>query len=977
MRTIRTLLAASALTLAVAAPRSAQAQLAPWHNWRTLETKHFHVHVRAGLEREARAAAAVAERAYEQLSGELAPPRGGIDLVLADDADYSNGNATPFPSNRIVIYATPPIETQSLRFNDDWLRLVITHELTHIFHLDRTRGIWSLAQLFMGRGPDLFPNLYGPSWLTEGLAVYYESRFTEGGRLKDSEHRLLAQTSALEHQLPQLDALSLSTPLFPNGERAYGYGSLLVEYLARSRGDTTIRKLVDIQARAIIPYRLNHESQLAFGISFKDAFKVWRDSVQLSAGASRPPLPAWRELTAHAYYATDPRWLNDSTLIYAASDGRNATAAYRLSLNGTRQSLGRRNSLGASVPLADGSLLFAQLEITAPNVVRSDLFIQHNGKQRQFTHGMRLVQPDASRSGDIVAVQYGANRTSLVLLDANGKLQRVLRDAGADETWSEPRWSPAGSMIVAAHRTHGGTYSIEVLDLATGDARAIDRGNYLISAPSWSPDGASVLYVSEASGTPLVMRRSIIGEPRTNANVASASVTASENVATPEVSPNGLLLAAATLRANGFHLGVAPLTGLALSSTTPAPPVAAPIDSEPLAPGDFHPYHAWRSLFPHYWYPVVEEAPGRGTRLGAKTTGSDVLGRHAYSAYLTVPTTGSFPTAGFAYHYAGFRQPVIDADVFQDYTLELTLKNGGTTNVVGYVLRQVRDASLAATFVRPRIRTYSSFSVGIGAEHRAFLADPAEFLKQVDPGYSRTYMFPRAFVSAQWSNTQRPLLSISPEDGISLAVTARERARSDSIAATTSTSVVGTASLFKSLDLPGFAHHVLAVRLAAGAADNHASTSFEVGGISGGNVEIFPGYVVGETRRTFGVRGFPAAAISGTRALAAQVEYRLPALLGGRGLGSLPFFFDRSSITAFADAANASCGQSPRFNVCSPVSRIGRTIASVGSEAVLSGTVISWDVPQTLRFGFAVPVAGRDIGTPSSISGYVGFGLSF
>ena len=972
----------ASILLLFAATGHATAQLAPSHNWRTLETQHFHVHVRAGLEREGRAAAAAAERAYRQLSSELTPPRGTIDLVVADDADYSNGSASAFPSNRIIIYATPPIEVQSLRFNEDWLQLVITHELTHIFHLDRARGIWNIAQHVFGRGPDLFPTSYGPSWLTEGLAVYYESRFTQGGRLKDSEHRLLAQTSALEHQLPHLNQLSLASPRFPGGERAYAYGSLLVEYLAASRGDSTIRRFIDEQSGGLNPYRINHESMRAFGISFADAFNAWRDSVQASVGVSQLPVSGWRELTTHGYYATDPRWVNDSVLVYASNDGRSNTAQVELSLNGTRRSLGRRNSLGASIPLANGGWLFSQLEYTRPNEVRSDLFVERDGHQRQLTHGMRLVQPDAARDGRIVAVQLGAARSSLVLLDSAGTLQRVLRTAEPDETWSEPRWSPAGNAIAAAHRAHGGVYSLEVIDLATDSTRAIDRGRYLISMPSWAPDGRALVYASEEFGTPTLVRRSteVGASPSNQRGATSVVVSASENIVTPELSPDGRNLAASTLRADGYHIGVAPApTAIAPPGvyTVRAVTPATPVDSQPLAAGEYHKYSAFKSALPRYWYPVIEEAPGRGTRLGAKTTGYDVLGRHAYSAYLTVPTTGMYATAGVGYRYAGFQQPLIDVQAYQDYIFEATLPNGGTTQVVGSLLRRTRDASFATTFTRPRARTYSAFSLGVGAEHRSFLTDPGEFLKQLDPSLSRSYAYPRAFVSAQWSNTRRPSLSISSEDGIAVAATVRERYRTDSVSVTNSASIVSTASLFKSLDLPGFSHHVLALRVAAGAEDNHAATALEIGGTNGGTVQIAPGYTVGEGRRTFGVRGFPARSIIGTRALGGSLEYRVPALLGGSGIGAVPFFFDRSSITAFAEAATASCGTSTRYAVCSSSALIGKTIASVGAELVVSASYFDWDAPQTLRLGFAVPVAGRSLVRASVVSAYLASGLSF
>lgn len=967
-----------------------RAQVAPYHRWLTLETPHFHVHVARGLEREGRVAGAAAEHAYAQLARELTPPRGTIDLVISDDADYSNGYATPLPNNRIVIFATPPVTSPSLRFVDDWLATVITHELTHIFQLDRARGVWGVGQRVFGRAPALFPNLYAPSWLTEGLAVYYESRLTQGGRLKSSEHRLLARTAAMEHRLPRLNQLSAGSPLFPGGVAAYAYGSLFVEYLARTRGDSGIGRLVEEQSGALIPFRLNRQAERAFGVSFSRAFDAWRDSVQRSVGKLLPPLPGWRELTTHGYYALDPRWLTDSTLVYASNDGRSTSAEYELTLSGVRRRLGRRSSLGPSVPLPDGGLLFAQLELETPNEVRSDLYVERDGRQRRLTRGMRLVQPDVRTDGAIVATQIAPTRSSLVLLDRHGHLDRTLRTGGPDETWSDARWSPDGGSVVTVRRRHGGLFSVVVIDLATDSSYVLDAGSYHISTPSWTRDGAGVVYTSEASGTPRLLRAMVSVDGRGIERSSGA-----ENLFSAELSPTGSTLASVTLRADGYHVGIAPSSSLNVARSSDRIAVdsiiaAASRDTQPLAAGVYRRYSAWRSVLPRYWYPVIEAAPARGTRLGITTSGSDVIGRHFYDAYVTVPTTGMYPTAGLSYRYAGLRRPYVDLNLSQNYTAEFSLLNGGTANFVGTVLRRSQDASLAATFTRPRVRSYAAVSVGAGVERREFRVDPGEFLKQLPAAYANSYHFPRLALSAQWSNLQRPSLSISPEDGISLAVTARERFRADSARTTMSASVVGTAAGYKSLDLPGFAHHVVALRVAGGIADRRAATSLEVGGTSGTTIELVPGYAVGEGRRTFGVRGFPSGSVYGTRAAAGSLEYRAPLGLGGRGLGSLPLFFDRSSITAFADGGVATCGSldvtrpavptrnSPRFvGVCAPVPRIGRTIASVGGELGLSAAVLDWDTPQAIRLGFAVPVAGRDLLGVRGVSPYLAFGLSF
>ena len=964
----------------MAAPTDSYAQPAPYHRYRTLDTPHFHVTVPVGLEREGRVAGAVAEHAYQQLSRELAEPSGPIDLVVTDDADYSNGYATPVPTNRIVVFATPPVDASSLRLNEDWLGIVITHELTHIFHLDRSRGIWNLAQHVFGRAPALFPNQYGPSWLTEGLAVYYESRLTEGGRLKDSESRMLARAAALEHRLPALNALSLGSPVFPGGGGAYGYGALFVDYLARTRGDSTIRRFIDVQSASLIPFLLNHDAERAFGVSFRSAYDAFSDSVQRSVGEFRPPFPGWRELTTHGYYALNPRWLSDSTLVYTDNDGRSTSAAYALTTTGERHRIGRRNSLGPNIPFIDGGLLFAQIDYTSPTEARSDLYVERDGTQRQLTHGLRLTQPDARRDGTIVAVQVAPGRASLMLLDASGREQRMLRVAAADETWSEPRWSPDGSAIAVSHRAHGGTFSLEVFDVASGAARVLDRGAYVISSPSWTPDGKSVLFISEETGVPELATVSADGRA---ARVLHARRDSSgTGVYAAEVSPGGHALAAVRLRADGYHVGVAPdpLTDPASAASSALALANAPaIDSQPLAPGDYHAYAPWRSVLPRYWYPVLEDAPGRGTRLGATTSGHDVVYRHLYDAGFTIPTTGLYPTANVNYRYAGFRRPYVDLFLSQDYTLERTLASGGTTQIVGSLLRRVQFGSLAVTFTRPRVRTYSALSLGGAVERRSFLSDPGEFFKQInDTSYTRSFVFPSTFISGRWSNLQRPSLSISAEDGVSLALTARARSQSDMARSSLSSSIVGTAAGYKSLDLPGFAHHVLALRVAGGVADRRSSSSYFIGGTNGSSIQIVPGYSVGEGRRTFGVRGFPPASVYGTRAAGGTLEYRAPLTLGGHGLGSLPFFFDRASVTAFADAAVATCATLPVFSyACAPSPRIGRTIASAGGEVVLAAAILDYDSPQNLRVGFAVPMAGRNLVSTQVVSVYLAYGLSF
>ena len=267
------------LAALIAWPASARAQLVPNDRWYTIETDHFRVHFAKGLESEGKQGAVDAERAWKELASELKAPPGKVDLVIADNVDYVNGYASSFPSNRIVVFAHPPFDALDLRNYDDWLRLVITHELTHIFHLDRADGLWRFGRSIFGRHPALFPNSYLPSWIVEGLAVYYESRITGAGRLEGSEHYMIARAAAEQHRVPGPAEWSRATSRFPGGETVYSYGSLLLDYLARTRGPEKIPQFVDRTSRVIWPLSLNAKAKGVFGISFENAFRDWRDSL--------------------------------------------------------------------------------------------------------------------------------------------------------------------------------------------------------------------------------------------------------------------------------------------------------------------------------------------------------------------------------------------------------------------------------------------------------------------------------------------------------------------------------------------------------------------------------------------------------------------------------------------------------------------------------------------------------------------------
>ncbi|HEU4630500.1 MAG TPA: hypothetical protein VFS08_12195 [Gemmatimonadaceae bacterium] len=988
-RRVVTALLATAALLGAGGAAPARAQVAPDADWRTLRTEHFRVHFTPELEPLARRTAGNAERAYAQLAAELHEPRGPIDLVLSDDVDFTNGSATTFPSNRIVIYASPPADQASLRTYDEWNTLVVTHELTHIFHLDRTRGWWRLGQYVFGRSPFLFPNQYLPGWVTEGIAVYYESHLTGSGRVAGSYHRTLARAAALGGTVPAVTELSLASTRFPGGDAAYGYGGLFIDYLARTRGEARVGAFIETVAHAPVPFFLNRDARRSFGISFARAWREWRDSLRRDVAGVRGDRSAFAALTGDLWQAQGPRWLGDSQLVVGLSTGREVPGAYAVGLDGRVTRLGRRNEATPNSPAPGGALVYAQLDFVDPYHVRSDLYRTRDGETTRLTTGARLSRPDVRADGEIVAMRTVPGATELVLVSPDGARVRRLTAPSLDEHWSEPRWSPDGTRIAAVRWHVGGISEVAVLDTTGAVHEVVARAHAVHASPAWTPDGTAIVYASDSSGRSQLYRVALRGDGSDPTTARPEPLSdAATGLYFPAVSPDGARLAAVRLAAAGFEVVEGEVADAHRRGVRAAgerdgrgfldrPAVPALPPAEPFG-GEARPYSPWPGLVPRYWMPVTR--PGQGGAglgtdvfLGAATSGRDVVGRHAYSADVYVGTGTGLREYDAAYAYAGLGNPVLGLSYSQEWTRRALPSQLGP----GELRQRDRVAALSATLSRPRVRSNAWVALGTELEWRDYRTDPAPALAQLNPIFRTSPSYPALQLSAGFGNAQRPVRAISPEDGVMLSATVRQRWLEHDVRPFTR-SAVGIASVYRSLPaLPGFAHHVLAARVAGGWADDAATSQFEVGGVSGGSFEVLPGIVLGEGARTFGVRGVPPAASIGTRAVAATVEYRAPLLAPGTGIGRLPLFLDRASLVLFGETGAAWCPvEAADRPACFRTTTEPEWLSSFGGE-VDADVAVQYDTVYRFRFGLALPRENAVLGVSGGVRPYVAVGRAF
>jgi hypothetical protein len=991
---------------------AAHAQLPASARWSTIESAKFRITYEQPLEQLARHAAASAERAYTALRYMVAQePSGKIDIIVADNLDFSNGYATPFPSNRVVVFVKSPVDALELQYTRDWIELVIVHELAHIFHLDVAGSVGRLVRAIFGRVPfpwPVFPAVATPAWSVEGLAVGVESNAAGFGRLHGTYHEMIVRTAALEGEIDDIHRLNSTSPVWPGGSRVYIYGSLFMDYLARRFGPDATSRIVRATAGAIVPPPLwfDETGRHGLGVSFQEAYADWERELEerysaLAAQLTAAELTSTQRLTEHGRFALYPRFSpNSLSIAYASSDGRTEPRTTVIEVQtGALEWARSRNELAPSSWLSDDRLLTSDLQYDDRFHVYNDLYTEQRGARVRLTRGARLQDADVSRDGGrIVAVENERGTNRLVLVDPETGARQAITPFESAIHWALPRWSPDRSRIAVSRWQTGGRYDVVVIDTLGKLQLEVTDGVGINAGPAWSPDGRWLLFASDRTGISnlYAAEMALLGNDGASDSLRSAHRSLLRQVTNlltgafyPDVSPDGRWIAFVAYHHDGFAIERIPFdAALWREPQTVTPALLA--DTRPLYPTQIRPaefaasvadamsradttaapagpYRPLRHLRPYFWLPDIE-SQADDNYFGIFTFGSDLVERHFWRATVAVAPVNGRTIGDVSYDYRGL--PPIRALGLHptiSFAADRVWDQIARNDSLNFSLDEREDRialGVGLTHVRLRMSTGLSISGEYVRRSRAAFNTPANPnpLLAAWIGTADDLLGMRATASLAAFVT--PPFAISRENGGVLQLSARQRWDVDPIQVQTST---GTGVLdwgyrewttwdaaYLALPFRGFARHVFAARVSALYRSGPGASTSGIGGASGSGLG-FLGLLdeLGGSSRLLPVRGFPTSSRRGTRAWTASTEYRFPLALVTRSLAPLPLFLDRLAGSVFADAGHAWC---PADLGCASASASDAPLLSAGAE--LSGFFSLWGGALPLRLGVGFPMQG-------------------
>jgi len=585
-----------------AAPAEA-ASYDPDLTWRTLQTEHFDVHFHGGLERLAEESAAVGEAAWVELTAELRwAPKQRVQLVLVDNTDSANGYAMTVPQNTIVIYVTAPTEDTTLSRYEDWNDAILTHELTHILHIDLVRGLPKALRFVFGRVVSV--NRITPGWITEGYATFMETRYTAVGRGRSSYPDMIKRVSVLEDAFPPLGNLEGFQVAPPSGNLRYLFGQDFQSYIAATRGPHV---WTDFHERygSGIPYLL--PAKATFDARFRELHGEWKAGMTARYTAQARQIESFG-LTSHTLLSDGqdqcaaPTFSPDGArLVWSCYDPERGPAIYLADGEGqnTRRLLDQRFAIDfAWRPDGEAFAFSASHLVDRFNAYSDVYFYALDGALSALTNGERARNPAYSPDGArLVFVTNEAQENQLKQLTVD-KTIATLYAPGDHTQLSTPRWSPDGrSLLVSAWS--GGQRDLWLLSAAGEPLRRLTADPAEDIDPTWSPDGQRIFWSSDRGGVYNIWTVSLHDEAvHQVTNVLSGAFA-------PSIRADGGLLAFEVYSNNGMDIATMPLDPASwrpmgalqppeategplspLAAALPAPGWTPPPPAPPKAPDD-------------------------------------------------------------------------------------------------------------------------------------------------------------------------------------------------------------------------------------------------------------------------------------------------------------------------------------------------------------------------------------------------------
>jgi hypothetical protein len=441
-------------------------------DWHIYTTDHFEIYYYPEIQEHLERVTSYAESAYQQVSADLKHDLAfKIPLVLyKTQSEFQQQNIEPgeLPEG-VLAFAEPYRDRMVLPIDEpsDALYRLITHELTHIFEFD------IIPRTLLRHGL--------PLWVDEGLSDYMTGYW-------DPFDLMTVRDAAIADIVPAMS--DFEGAQFTDGRLPYNLGHAAFEFIESRWGKEGLRQFLFALRKNVIgggdsPYeeafRLKpDEFDEQFDKYLKDRFKPFRDK-ERPADYGKDLAPKREKTPYVAVVSIEPSPSGD---LMAVAAGNRKDQELDIVLLSTKDGKVIRNLTGGF------------------NQSRGYEYIATPGGFRNNAVPWLSWAPAGDRIASFARTE---KHKSLILQNVVSKKIETRIELKTVDLPESPAVSPDGQEVAFSGLSNA-VGDIFIVNLASGEVRNLTNDPFGDYAPTYAPDGKSLIYLSRVSGNDKLFR---------------------------------------------------------------------------------------------------------------------------------------------------------------------------------------------------------------------------------------------------------------------------------------------------------------------------------------------------------------------------------------------------------------------------------------------------------------------------------------
>src|SRR5919106_215543 len=449
--------------------------------WKIYTTEHFEIYYYPEIEAHLERVASYAESAYQQVSADLKHDLAfKVPMVLyKTQSEFQQQNIEPIElPEGVLAFAEPYRDRMVLPIDEpsDALYRLITHELTHIFEFD------IIPRSLLRRGL--------PLWVDEGLADHMTGYW-------NPFDLMTVRDAAISDNIPPMS--DFQGQAFVDGRLPYNLGHAAFEFIESRWGKEGLRQFLFALRKNVIgggesayeeAFRLKaDEFDEQFDKYLKDRFKPFRDKERpQDYGRNLAPKREKTPFVAVVSIEASP-----SGDLMAVAAGNRKEQELDIVLLSTRESKVLHN-------LTSGF-----------NKDRGFEYIRTPGGFRNNAVPWMSWAPNGDRLAYFVRTE---KHKTLILQNVVTKRVDKRIELKSVDMPESPDISPDGRHVAFAALS-GAVGDIFIVDVETGELKSVTNDQFGDFAPTYSPDGKSLVYLARVSGNDKLFRLDLASGTKT------------------------------------------------------------------------------------------------------------------------------------------------------------------------------------------------------------------------------------------------------------------------------------------------------------------------------------------------------------------------------------------------------------------------------------------------------------------------------